>query len=565
MKKLLLLVVASGSIYLAISQGQSVGIGTNSPSASAILDLQSNSQGLLIPRMTQTERNGINSPATGLLLFQTTDVTGFYSNTGTPLNPIWKKLDAAAAAVPAGSIVISDQFPDASLMGAGFTIFRAVFLDSSAQYGPYGNWTNMDTANCQYFNLNGSQPPMAAGGGYIYTYGTNNVSPFESVIVRYHPVNNTWQKLTNLPAGLLAAKDRPTFLWTGTELLVWGGNGANDGYRYNPNSNSWTIMSSNNAPIARNFYLSCFTGTELIIWGGQDANTGTPISTGSRYNLTGNTWSSMTNTNAPPWLFGASSVLDGTAMYVYGGGSYTNYSNKMNKYDLSANTWTQNTPGGTSVPVRTGATMMNHNGLIYMYGGTYTPQFSITQFLYDGYVYNTATNSWSANIGSGVPNYPNGTNIQRGSKVYSFGGTFGSGNNYTYVNELGVRDFTAANPAYTKLGNAPVAARFGSYADTLPGNRLIFWGGYTFAGSFYVPFANGIIYNIGSNSFSDIASEGAPPAGIKANFKGISGKFVIWNMGDANNNAINKGFLYTPDVDGFGKPQRLKLYLYQKN
>jgi len=402
--------------------GQGIGIGTNNPSTSAILDLQSSSKGFLIPRMTKTQRNAISNPATGLLLYQTSDTTGFYGNTGTPASPVWKKLDATAAGVPTGSIIISDKFPDPALTDAGFAIYRVIFLDSSAQYGPYGNWNPMDTTNCQYFNLNASQPHMASGGGYIYTYGSNNQSPFESIIARFNPTTNAWQKLTNLPSGLLTWKDRPTFLWTGTELLIWGGNGANDGYRYNPNTNSWTTMSSAGAPVIRNFYLSCFTGTDLIIWGGTDYNLGTPLNTGARYNLATNTWSAMTTTIAPAFLNGASCIINGNAMYVYGGSSNFVYSNKVNKYDISANIWTQNTPGGTSVPVRTGANLMSSGGSIYMFGGTYTPQFSVTQFLYDGYVYYTATNAWSANIGSGVPNFLQGANIQRGNKVYSFGG-----------------------------------------------------------------------------------------------------------------------------------------------
>jgi N-acetylneuraminic acid mutarotase len=561
MKKNLLLLLIAGIINL--STFSQIGIGTNTPNASAILDLQSTSKGLLIPRMTKTERSAISNPASGLLLYQTSDTAGFYSNTGTPASPIWKKLDAASAGVPTGSIIISEKFPDATLTNAGFSIYRVIFLDSSAQFGAYGGWTNMDTTNCQYFNLNASTPPTTAGGGYIYTYGFDNVSA-ESIITRYNPLTNAWQKLSNLPAGLLAAKDRPTFLWTGTELVVWGGNGATDGYRYNPNSNSWTTMSNTNAPSARNFYLSCFTGTELLIWGGSDVNNGTGLSSGARYNIAGNTWSGMSESNAPAFLFGANCIKEGNALYIYGGSSSNVYSNKVNKYDLINNAWTQNTPGGTAVPVRSGAGLMSSNGFIYMYGGTYTPQFGITQFLNDGYVYNIAGNSWSVNVGSGVIGYVGSVNIQRGNKVYSFGGVMGSGNNFTYVNELGVKDITAGNPGYTKLGNAPIAARFGSYVDTLPGNRLIFWGGFTYAGSFYVPFADGIVYNI-NNTYQDIASEGAPPSSLKANIKTVSGKFVIWNMGNAANNAINKGFLYTPDGNGFGKPQKLKLYLYQKN
>jgi len=50
-----------------------VGIGTTNPHSSAILDLTSTSTGFLLPRMTSDQRNAISSPATGLLVFNTTD------------------------------------------------------------------------------------------------------------------------------------------------------------------------------------------------------------------------------------------------------------------------------------------------------------------------------------------------------------------------------------------------------------------------------------------------------------------------------------------------------------
>lgn len=57
-----------------------VGIGTSSPSASALLDVTSTNKGILIPRMTASQKNAISSPTTGLLIFQTDAPAGFYYN-----------------------------------------------------------------------------------------------------------------------------------------------------------------------------------------------------------------------------------------------------------------------------------------------------------------------------------------------------------------------------------------------------------------------------------------------------------------------------------------------------
>jgi hypothetical protein len=65
--------------------GQNIAINANGdlPNNSAMLDISSNSSGLLIPRMTEAQKNGIAGPATGLLVYQTNGTTGFYYFDGT--------------------------------------------------------------------------------------------------------------------------------------------------------------------------------------------------------------------------------------------------------------------------------------------------------------------------------------------------------------------------------------------------------------------------------------------------------------------------------------------------
>lgn len=59
-----------------------VGIGTNSPNASAILDLSSTTKGVLIPRMTAAQKAAISGPTTGLLIYQTDAPSDFYYYNG---------------------------------------------------------------------------------------------------------------------------------------------------------------------------------------------------------------------------------------------------------------------------------------------------------------------------------------------------------------------------------------------------------------------------------------------------------------------------------------------------
>lgn len=75
MKRLLLFCLLLNGFFTATSQ---VGINTTEPDPSSALDIQSTESGILIPRMTQAQRDAIASPAIGLMIYQTDNTPGFY-------------------------------------------------------------------------------------------------------------------------------------------------------------------------------------------------------------------------------------------------------------------------------------------------------------------------------------------------------------------------------------------------------------------------------------------------------------------------------------------------------
>lgn len=86
-----LLVLPSIQIY-----GQHVGInddGTD-PDNSAMLDVRSNSRGLLIPRLTKAQRQVIPVPANGLMVYQTDDTVGFWFFDQNKWEPIFRYITA---------------------------------------------------------------------------------------------------------------------------------------------------------------------------------------------------------------------------------------------------------------------------------------------------------------------------------------------------------------------------------------------------------------------------------------------------------------------------------------
>ncbi len=97
MKKLYIFIVSLFSFASLLAQN--VGIGTTTPNASALLELQSTNKGLLLPRVADT--NAVPSPAKGLLIFaNATNSTWFYDGTkwqSASTDGLWSKYQDSIA------------------------------------------------------------------------------------------------------------------------------------------------------------------------------------------------------------------------------------------------------------------------------------------------------------------------------------------------------------------------------------------------------------------------------------------------------------------------------------
>ena len=113
------------------------GIGTTTPNGSSLLEIKSTTKGLLIPRMTLTQRNAIASPATGLLIYQTNSTPGFYFYNGS----VWKAVSSSTSSTEYWKKKSSSLYYNSGNVGIGTSTptARLQVVDSSVVFSDAGD------------------------------------------------------------------------------------------------------------------------------------------------------------------------------------------------------------------------------------------------------------------------------------------------------------------------------------------------------------------------------------------------------------------------------------------
>ena len=125
-----------------------------------------------------------------------------------------------------------------------------------------------------------------------------------------------------------SGRQNHTAVWTGTEMIIWGGEILDNGYyyyynsggRYSPATNTWRATSTGtNDPDARSYHTAVWTGLEMIVWGGYQAYIGYK-DTGGRYNPLSDSWTPTSRiATTPSERVEHSAAWTGGEMIVWGG------------------------------------------------------------------------------------------------------------------------------------------------------------------------------------------------------------------------------------------------------
>ena len=257
-------------------------------------------------------------------------------------------------------------------------------------------------------------------------------------------------------ASPLAPRYFHSAIWSGKEMIVWGGrdgSGAfNDGARYNPTTNTWTPMSMTNAPVSRSrhtaIWADSLTPPRMIVFGGIDG-AGHALDSGGMYDPASDSWVKIEN-NTPPARYGHTAVWDSShkQMLLFGGaessvsGTSVLSSFKFYGFDpLSGpeGTWTKLSDASSPTPryqhsaVWTGSSMIVWGGCSVR-NATNAAEDScqIGSETDTGSIYDPTTNSWSAIQAAGAAQARfQHSAVWSGSTMIVFGGAKDTGGNGT--------------------------------------------------------------------------------------------------------------------------------------
>ena len=347
---------------------------------------------------------------------------------------------------------------------------------------------------------------------------------------RYDPSTDSWSttSTTDVPSGRI----RATAVWTGSEMIVWGGfrlGETGTGGRYNPSTDTWTATNSTDAPTARSFHSAVWTGSEMIVWGG--SNDGW-LHTGGRYDPQVDSWTALPTTGAPAARALHAAVWTGSEMIVWGGAGGT----AGGRYDPAADLWQPMSTAGSPQDAHAQTAVWTGQEML-IWGGV-----ADSAPLDEGGLYDPATDDWrlTTTVGAPLPRYRH-TAVWTGAEVIVWGGY-----------HLGDRGILADGGRYDPdadawIGIETSASPESRYSNTTvwTGTEMILWGGRA-----SVRKQTGGCYEPATHTWRDTSLADAPSARELHSAVWTGHDMIVWGGDDGSPGYFTQsGGRYDPATD----------------
>jgi hypothetical protein len=340
---------------------------------------------------------------------------------------------------------------------------------------------------------------------------------------RYDPTTDSWVP-TSL-VGAPAPRARHSMVWTGAEAIVWGGTPQNDyqeiydtGGRYDPALDTWAPTYSSGTPQAREWHTAVWTGTEMIIWGGEFTNAGDgsplPSPTGGRYDPALDAWTPTALAGVPQERTRHTAVWTGDRMVVWGGSYFNGYLNTGGRYDPLSDSWSATSLTGAPTGRERHRAVWTGSEMIVWGGRGSSPAFDT------GGRYDPVGNTWTPTSTFGAPSSRlDHSQIWTGSQMIVWGGQSTKSGPPLATGAV----YTPDNDGWTATSDVGAPDARTDHDVVWTGSEMLVWGGGWIAAG--VP---GGRYDPVSDAWLSMSTVGAP-----ANTPGPIGvwtgrRMIVW-------------------------------------
>ncbi len=200
------------------------------------------------------------------------------------------------------------------------------------------SWVNIPSPRVQIFSPRKGHVAVWTGKEMLVWGGRNEFNQMNDGAA-YNPSTDKWRQLS--AEHDLGLRSGHTAVWTGNEMLIWGGEGKDgkfgDGAAYNPESNEWRQLNSDGRPTSRSGHTAVWSGTEMLIFGGQ-AEGGTS-GNGYAYNPQEDTWRALPISGGPGYREDHTATWTGVEMVVFGGLTLGGEANTGYAFNPKKNKW----------------------------------------------------------------------------------------------------------------------------------------------------------------------------------------------------------------------------------